>query len=122
MRCRTRLHADKAPRQSLEEAQNLNTADRFADHHGTVRIDAMDLKNVLRQINSDRRNLVHGWLPQMVILDDTILALQMPSGGHPPHHLTLRRAHLLRSGYLRALSYNHLTSVVHYDGVDFRGQ
>ncbi len=29
-------------------AQNLNTADRFADHHGTVRIDAMDLKNVLR--------------------------------------------------------------------------
>jgi hypothetical protein len=48
----------------------------------------MDLKNVLRQINSDRRNLVHGWLPQMVILDDTILALQMPSGGHPPHHLT----------------------------------
>jgi hypothetical protein len=23
----------------------------------------------------------------MVILDDTILALQMPSGGHPPHHV-----------------------------------
>ena len=86
VRRRTRLHADKAPRQSLEEPQNLNAAHRFTDHHGAARIDAMDLKNVLGQINSDRRNLAHGWLPPLVILDDTILALEMPSGGHPPHH------------------------------------
>lgn len=24
----------------------------------------------------------------MVVIDDTILALQMSSGGHPPHHFT----------------------------------
>ena len=49
-----------------------------------MRIDAMDLKNVLRQINADGRNLIHGWLPQMVILDDTILALRCRQGAiHP---------------------------------------
>jgi hypothetical protein len=31
----------------------------FTDHHSAARIDAMDLKNVLGRINSDRRNLVH---------------------------------------------------------------
>lgn len=48
----------------------------------------MDLKNVLGQINSDRRNLDHGWLPPLAIFDDTILALQVPSRDHPPHHFT----------------------------------
>jgi hypothetical protein len=47
VRRRTRLHADKAPRQSLEEAQNLNTAHRLADYHGAARIDAMDLKTFM---------------------------------------------------------------------------
>jgi hypothetical protein len=44
----------------------------------------MDLENILRQINSDRRNLIHGWPPPLVLLDDTISGTQMPSGAiHP---------------------------------------
>jgi hypothetical protein len=104
-----RLHADKAPRQSLEEAQNLNTAHRFTDHHSAARIDAMDLKNVLGQINSDRRNLVHGWLPPLVILDDTILALQMPPRGHPPQLACCLRRAAREAAFFR-LGKSHLSS------------
>jgi hypothetical protein len=86
MRRRARLYTDKTTRQRSEKAQDLRTADRLADQHHPARINAMNLKNVLGQINSNRRNLVHGWLPPLVFIDDTILALEMPSGGHPPHH------------------------------------
>ena len=60
VRRRTCLHADKAPRQSLEEPHNLRAAHCFTHHDIAVRIDPMDLEDVLRQIDPDRRNLTHG--------------------------------------------------------------
>src|SRR5215510_695263 len=35
---------------------------------------------------SDRRNLVHGFLPFLVILRKHQLGTLMPQGGHPPYH------------------------------------
>ncbi len=44
-----------------------------------------DLGSVLCQINPDRRNLVHGWLPPLVLLDDSISGTDgMPSGAISP--------------------------------------
>src|SRR5262245_27068878 len=36
----------------------------------------MHLKNMLRQVQSDRSNLAHGWLPSLLIRSDSSLALR----------------------------------------------
>src|SRR5262249_19434913 len=45
-----------------------------------------DLKNMLRQVQSDRSNLAHGWLPFAADSIRQQFGTQMPQGGHPPHH------------------------------------
>src|SRR5262249_59187563 len=49
-------------------------------------IDPVHLKNMLRQVQSDRRNLAHGWLPFAADSIRQQFGTQMPQGGHPPHH------------------------------------
>src|SRR5438270_8760305 len=49
-------------------------------------IDPVHLKNVLRQVQSDRSNLAHGWLPFAADSIRQQFGTQMPQGGHPPHH------------------------------------
>ena len=49
-------------------------------------IDPVHLKNVLRQVQSDRSNLAHGWLPFAAVSIRQQFGTQMPQGGHPPHH------------------------------------
>ena len=49
----------------------------------------MDLKNVLGQIQPNRCNLAHGWLPLMVMFDNHHFGTQMPGGGHPPHQFEI---------------------------------
>src|SRR5262249_39521379 len=44
------------------------------------------LKNMLRQVQSDRSNLAHGWLPFAAVSIRQQFGTQMPQGGHPPHH------------------------------------
>src|SRR5262245_6034330 len=41
---------------------------------------------MLRQVQSDRSNLAHGWLPFAAVSIRQQFGTQMPQGGHPPHH------------------------------------
>jgi type VI protein secretion system component VasK len=58
-----RLDADQARRQLGKEPQHLRTSKRPADNDLTRRINPVNLKNALGQIEADRGNLHGGWLP-----------------------------------------------------------
>src|SRR5262249_54817760 len=49
-------------------------------------IDPVHLKNMLRQVQSNCRNLAHGWLSVAADSINQQFGTQMPQGGHPPHH------------------------------------
>jgi hypothetical protein len=83
VRRRARLQTDQTARQPSEERKHLAAPQPLAHNRRPARIDAVDLKNVLRQIQPNRRNLVHGWLPSMVRFT-TILAPRRRTGAiHP---------------------------------------
>jgi hypothetical protein len=63
MRRAARLDADQARRQLGKKWQHLRAPKRLANHSLTGRINAVDLKNVLGQVEADRGNLHSGWLP-----------------------------------------------------------
>jgi hypothetical protein len=63
-RC-ARFHANKASWQFGKELKNLCSTNTLADHHRAIRIDAVNLKHRLRNIDPDRANLAHGRLPSM---------------------------------------------------------
>ena len=48
-----RLHTNQAGRLLLEEVQHLTPSQLMARDHGTHRVNAVDLKNVLRKINTN---------------------------------------------------------------------
>src|SRR5262249_51570261 len=73
-------------RQSTEERQNLRTPKLLAQNRRSLCIDPVHLKNMLRQVQSDRSNLAHGWLPFAADSIRQQFDTQMPQGGHPPHH------------------------------------
>jgi len=54
------------------------------------RIDPVHLENMLRQIQPNRRNLAHEWLPLMGCFTNHQSGTEMPFGGHPPHHSITR--------------------------------
>src|SRR5262249_46235368 len=60
---RARLNSYEAARQCREEFQDLRSADALADDHRAMSIHAVNLKNRLRYIETDRANLAHGRLP-----------------------------------------------------------
>src|SRR5262245_9076525 len=80
------LQANQTGRQSTEERQNLRTPNLLAQNRRSLCIDPMHLKNMLRQVQSDRSNLAHGWLPFAADSIRQQFGTQMPQGGHPPHH------------------------------------
>ena len=59
MRRRTRLHADKATRQLFKERQNLLASQLPSENNLLICVNSVDLKNVLRDIDTDCMNL-HG--------------------------------------------------------------
>src|SRR5262249_42089649 len=84
VRRRARLQANQTWRQSTEERQNLRTPKLLAQNRRSLCINPVHLKNMLRQVQSDRSNLTHGWLPFAAGRQQ--FGTQMPQGGHPPHH------------------------------------
>src|SRR4029453_14916322 len=86
VRRRTRLHPNHAARQPAEERQNLRTSKLLAQNRRSLCIDPVHLKNMLRQVQSNRRKLAHGWLPVAADSMNQQFGTQMPQGGHPPHH------------------------------------
>src|SRR5215468_6972258 len=85
---RTRLNAHEAGRQRREELQQLRAANALADHHRATGVHAVDLKNRLRDIETDRANLAHGRLPSkwFVSTQPPYGTLMPPSGRRPQHH------------------------------------
>src|SRR5262249_22786706 len=86
VRRRARLQANQTWRQSTEERQNLRTPKLLAQNRPSLCINPVHLKNMLRQVQSDRSNLAHGWLPFAADSIRQQFGTQMPQGGHPPHH------------------------------------
>lgn len=59
------LHPDQARRQRGKERQNLSAPKLSADQHFAIGIDSVDLKYILREINTDGHNfLLHGSTPR----------------------------------------------------------
>ncbi|MCH7692490.1 MAG: hypothetical protein IID50_03500 [Proteobacteria bacterium] len=62
VRRRAGLHADQARWQLLEKGNHLAASQALADHDGAGIANAVDLKNVFREIKTDCDNFVHGRL------------------------------------------------------------
>jgi hypothetical protein len=65
-----RLHADQARLQLAEQRQHLTPAQRPADDHLARVVNTMDLKNVLREIETYGANIHGGWLLLLVVDDN----------------------------------------------------
>src|SRR5207344_1178112 len=82
----TGLHADQAWRQSLEERRNLAAAKLLSDDDLLGRVNAVNLKHVLGDIQTDRGNLHVDGSPDVIRLRRTTLwHLDAGSGRRPPH-------------------------------------
>jgi hypothetical protein len=63
-RC-ARFHANEASWQFGKELKKLCSTNTLADHHRTIRIDAVNLKYRFRNIDTNCANFTHGRLPSM---------------------------------------------------------
>src|SRR4029077_15556669 len=81
------LNADEAWRQLLEECQDIPSLQLAADHHLAYRVDAVDLKNRLRDVETDRRDAVHAALLRIVVTPaaTTSMALTCRWRSRPQH-------------------------------------
>jgi len=64
MRPRAGLHPDKAGITMREELQNLAAAELALQHDRALLVEAVELKDVLGQIDADGDRLLHGRLPR----------------------------------------------------------
>src|SRR5277367_3092167 len=88
MRRAARLDPDQARRQLGKEWQHLRPSQRLADNDLTGRVNAVNLKNALGQIQANGSNLHDGWLLARERLTAfTPWHLDAASGSHPPHLL-----------------------------------
>jgi transposase-like protein len=62
MRAGACFHADETRLEAFEKLQDLAAAQLAPEDHHAVRVDAVDLKDVLGQIDADGGRLFHGWL------------------------------------------------------------
>src|SRR6476646_8169157 len=94
----TGLHADQAWRQSLEERRNLAAAKLLSDDDLLGRVNAVNLKHVLGDIQTDRGNLHVDGSPDVIRLRRTTLwHLDAGSGRRPPHQSSARASALIAS-------------------------
>jgi len=84
------LDADKTTGQLLEERQHLTAPQLPADDNVTSAINAVDLENILRDIQTNRDNFVHRTAPiSLWFMKTTILA---------PRCLRVGAVHRIRTG------------------------
>src|SRR5215471_1675748 len=118
VRRRARLQANQTGRQSTEERQNLRTPKLLAQNRRSLCIDPVHLKNMLRQVQSDRSNLAHGWLPFAADSIRQQFGTQMPQGGHPLHHsITLMPADLITLAHLSVSSAMNFANPADVNGI-----
>jgi IS5 family transposase len=70
---------------SLEECKKSRTSKLLTDDHGSRRVNAMNLKDVLGDIQSDRDNLAHGRFSSSGLTTATLWHRGAGSGGRPLH-------------------------------------
>src|SRR5262249_1096318 len=119
VRRRARLQANQTWRQSTEERQNLRTPKLLAQNRPSLCINPVHLKNMLRQVQSDRSNLAHESLPFAADSIRQQFGTQMPQGGHPPHHSITSSSRNRRVGEIvipSALAVFRLTACSNFDG------
>src|SRR5437763_2229191 len=92
VRRRAGFESNQTTRQFGKEGDDLTPPKPFAQNAFPGRIDAVDLKNVFRQIQPYRLNLAHGWLPSMVRFTDHHSGTDRPQRGPTTPSL----AHLVR--------------------------
>jgi hypothetical protein len=88
-----RFHSNQTWRQRSEEPQQLAAPNRLGDNQKALGIEAVNLKNILGDIEPDDRDrrqildrLAHGRLPSDGFMTTTIMAHRCRSGRRPPHH------------------------------------
>src|SRR5216684_1691206 len=88
MRRSAGFDADEARRQPLKEWQNVPTLELTANDYITCRVNSVDLKNRLGDIETDCRDRVHGWLLRIVgaLTAPTSMALPCRWRSRPQHH------------------------------------
>jgi hypothetical protein len=80
------LHRHQGRRQLLEERQHLSARELPAQRGSIFRIDPVQLKETLRRIHPDARNLVHGRLLFDEVFDKPHYGTQMPLRGVHPNN------------------------------------
>src|SRR5262249_54291500 len=91
---RTRLNADKAGRQGREELQQLSSGDALPHHYRATGVHSVNLKNRLRDIETDRANLAHGRLPlKWCVSTQPPYGTLMPQSGRRPQHHSRHSRH-----------------------------
>src|SRR6516165_9929770 len=82
------FNTDEAWLQLLEECQDITSLQLAPDDHLAYRVDAVDLKNRLRDVETDRRDPVHAALLRIVVTPaaTTSMALTCRWRSRPQHH------------------------------------
>jgi hypothetical protein len=70
-----RLHANQARRQLPEERHHLAASQSFADNNFLLAINAVHVKDILREIQTDCANFLH-WTAPLLVVD-----IQLPLSG-----------------------------------------
>jgi len=107
----TGLHADQAWRQSLEERRNLAAAKLLSDDDLLGRVNAVNLKHVLGDIQTDRGNLHVDGSPDVIRLRRTTL-WHLDAGSAPSTTSKTEMARVVKSRYTanrRHIFYSILT-------------
>jgi hypothetical protein len=89
MRGGTRLHPDQARRESREKRQHLAAPKLFPHHDLLIGVNAVDLKHVLGDIQTDRGNLHPDGSPHVIRLRRPPYGTSMPGAG-AVHHIKSR--------------------------------
>src|SRR5262245_20540742 len=95
MRRSAGFDADEARRQPLKEWQNVPALELTANDYMTCRVNSMDLKNRLGDIETDCRDRLHVWLLRIVgaLTAPTSMALPCRWRSRPQHQ---KRTHALQ--------------------------
>src|SRR6476620_11195983 len=88
MRRCTGLNPYEAWRQLLEECQDITSLQLAADHHLARRVNTVDLKNRLSDVETDRRDAVHAALLRIVVTPAATTQWYLRAGGGAVHSIT----------------------------------
>lgn len=89
---RAGLDADQASRESFEKSENIVASQLQSHDNHAARVDAMNLKDMLGDIQTDGDNPFRGRLSLMWPSTTTLWHCDAGSGGRPPHQVTCAAA------------------------------